>query len=646
MSESKCANKLFARLRPLSVAVAAALMVGVAVPEDSEAKLIFYKYTPIADTGALFFTVVGHTPSINNSGRVAWTGTLAGNHVEGMFTRLGTGGISTLADNGDHFYVTFGPPSMNAQDKVVFGSHQSSGGQRQVLLLGSGNSATPIITSDDHDKVSLFNSRMNDLGTVVFGARDHIGRNAIFRRKSNGSLAPLMFTGGFLTSIDRTPSINNPGTTVFTATTLDGQRGIFKIAEGGSLNAVINDAGPFAGFSFTDVNDSEQVAFIGTLDDGVKGVFRFNPSTNSTISSTTRIVDTTGPYSGSFGGFSINNKGVVAYQGTLDTQAMQIATGPNSLFAGRIVGTGDALFGRTVSQVFMGPEGLNDVGQLVVKIGFSNNTSMIARLDPFLSPIFDNVLQVNALQLSTVSGADEPPSEGTVIATKNFATLQESIALSFDARFLAPGADLTVSLNGKPVQVIASGNIGARTAVKLKIDLRAYSNGSGNYDLGLEFGGRSGSTVQIEKVVVRDGLATHEEKEGLPDWKLIEKGGSAVVADATRFPIPIDVAPGKTTVVAGRPIPVAIISTTEVDASEIDTSSVRFVGTAVANEKSPAAARCSKSDVNGDRVADLYCEVIGPSLTATRGELKFTLEAETTSGLPVMGSDTVATLSR
>jgi hypothetical protein len=175
MSESQRAQRFSApRWRPLAIAAAAAV-VGVGMPQVSDAKFIFYKYTAVADTGALFFTTVGFTPSINNSGRVAWNGTLAGG-VEGMFTRLGSGGISTLADTGDGTFIGFGPPSMNSSDRVVFSSAYKRGDQRQVFLLGSGNSSAPIITSDDHDKVTLFNARMNDLGTVAFGARDHIDR--------------------------------------------------------------------------------------------------------------------------------------------------------------------------------------------------------------------------------------------------------------------------------------------------------------------------------------------------------------------------------------------------------------------------------------------------------------------------------------
>jgi hypothetical protein len=637
-------KKSFPRARPLAMGVAAALTACVGFPQVSDAKLVFYEYTPVADTGGLFFVGVGLTPSINNSGRVAWTGTLAGNFVEGMFTRLGSGGINTLADTGDGTYFVFGPPSMNAFDKVVFSSAFTNGSERQVLLLGSGNSATPIITADDHDKVRLFNSRINDLGTVVFGAQDHIGRDAIFRRKSNGSLTPLVFSTGSLTTIGTTPAINNPGTTVFTGQMSTGPRGIFKIAEGGSINTVINDNGQFAGFSFVDVNDSEQVAFVGSLDTGVRGVFRFNPSTNTTVSSTTTIADSSGVFSGLFGGFSINNSGVVGFQAQLDNTTQQISTGPNT-FAGRIIGTGDTLFGRTVSHVFMGPEGLNDVGQMVIRIGFSNGTSMIARLDPKRSPIFDHVLELSSLQLSTVSAADKPPSSAGVFATKTFASLQESMTLSFDARFLAPGADLTITLNGKPAHVISNGNLGAKTGVKLKLDLRAYSNGTGNYDVGFEFSGKTGSTVQIERVVLRDGVNTYEEKEGLPDWKIVEQGGSAVVADTTRFPVPVDVAPGKTTVIAGSPVPVAILSTAELDATQIDASTVRFVGAAVANGKPPSAPKCAKKDMNGDRVADLYCEVASPSLVASRVPVTLVLEAETTGALALTGNDSV-TLTR
>jgi hypothetical protein len=100
------------RIRWLATAAMLVLGVGIARSADASA-FFFYRFTPIADSqGGFPYEALFGFPAINGSGRVAFNARLTGG-VEGVFTRLGQGGINTLADSGE-FNFGFGiSPSIN-----------------------------------------------------------------------------------------------------------------------------------------------------------------------------------------------------------------------------------------------------------------------------------------------------------------------------------------------------------------------------------------------------------------------------------------------------------------------------------------------------------------------------------------------------
>src|SRR5690349_7726523 len=111
---------------------------------SSASPFFFYKFTKIADTQPGFpYTTLTPFPSINGSGRIAFTGTLTGG-VEGAFTRLGTGGVNVLADSGVTPYSVFGlDTSINSLNRVAFSAlKHGDDGFIDTILRGEGNSAT------------------------------------------------------------------------------------------------------------------------------------------------------------------------------------------------------------------------------------------------------------------------------------------------------------------------------------------------------------------------------------------------------------------------------------------------------------------------------------------------------------------------
>jgi len=135
--------------------VAAVLLVfGFAIPRVADASgFFFYKWTLIADSqGGFPYQALFGSPAINGSGRIAFNARLTGG-IEGVFTRLEPAGPNTLADTGStDFNLGFGiSPSINSLNTVLFvGLKQGSDGVIETFLRGSGNSATPLVTSSNN----------------------------------------------------------------------------------------------------------------------------------------------------------------------------------------------------------------------------------------------------------------------------------------------------------------------------------------------------------------------------------------------------------------------------------------------------------------------------------------------------------------
>jgi hypothetical protein len=72
----------------------------------------------------------------------------------------------------------------------------------------------------------------------------------------------------------------------------------------------------------------------------------------------------------------INDAGLVAFRATLDAGGAGIFTGPDAV-NDRVIGTGDALFGSTVTDVFFA-RGLNEDGSLAFAYTLANGRQGVA----------------------------------------------------------------------------------------------------------------------------------------------------------------------------------------------------------------------------------------------------------------------------
>src|SRR5882672_3456402 len=385
--------------RAFAAGVLFLLCLGIAGKGAAASPFFFYTFTPIADTlGGFPYESVSGFPAMNSSGRIAFRARLTGG-VEGMFTRLGNGGVDALADTSStEFNFGFGiTPSINSLNTVLFvGLKQAPDRVVEVFLRGSGNSATPLVSSSDN--LSNFcGTQINIEETAAFRADRADGHHVIFAQGAGpltGVVRNIAEEGSEFSALGCSPSIGFDGTVAFTATR-DGRHGIFTRAKNGTLTRILDDGGPFAAFGALALNQQGGIAFQGVRLGFGLGLFRIK---NGAF---VKVTDYNLGGAGAPAGFSINESGQVAFEYSFGANGSSVHLGPNSLF-GRLIGTGNVMFGRRVAFAHIDRDALNSTGQIAVWIIFDNGTEMIARGDPVRFP--DTVLATGAVLVTTGAG--------------------------------------------------------------------------------------------------------------------------------------------------------------------------------------------------------------------------------------------------
>jgi len=622
--------------RPFAAGALFLLCLGIAGNADAS-PFFFYKFTPIADTlGGFPYENVSGFPAMNSSGRIAFRARLTGG-VEGMFTRLGSGGVNTLADTGStEFNFGFGiAPSINSLNTVLFvGLKQTPDRVVEVFLRGSGNSATPLVSSSDN--LSNFcGTQINIEGTAAFRADRADGHRVILAQGAGpltGVVRNIAEEGSEFSSLGCSPSIGFDGSVAFTATR-NGRRAIFTRAKNGTLTQILDDGGPFAAFGALALNQQGGIAFQAVRQGFGLGLFRIK---NGAF---VKVTDYNVGGAGAPAGFSINESGQVAFEFSFGANGSSVHLGPNSLF-GRLIGTGSVLFGRTVMFAHIDRDALNSTGQIAVWIIFTNGTEMIARGDPVRFP--DTVLATGALQVAT--GAGRSVSVDTPIVTPPVHAI-----LSFDVAFLTADGELSVKLGDKVLKSIAASDPGVRRRVSIPVDMRGIAKEPRPGHVGsLQFvlAGKPGASAQIADVVIPGLLADRMESSALSRWHVdTSGGGSAAVVSTARLPVKIRLSQAEDRNVSkseANVVTVAVLSAKDFDApADIERSSLRLAGSPVRKTRDKEGKEqltCDARDVNNDKIKDLVCEVEVARIRPSKREETLRLEAMTQFGWGIAGS--------
>ncbi len=317
-----------------------------------------YAFTKIADTtGPL--TDIGATPTINNSGTVAF-GASSETSPDGAIY-VGNGGPLTeiVNTNGQFSNLSFigilaGDIDINDFGEVAFFGELTAGGSG--IFVYSGGSITTIAeTGGTYASFQPYGTSINNAGAVGFAADLQGGGDGVFTGDGT-TVTTIADTTGPFSSIPYSPIINELGRVVFIASLDAGGSGIFT-SDGGPVTTIADTTGPLQSFTAGNyINDSGLVAFRATMDSGEEGVFTGNGGALTTIA------DTTGPFS-VLRDLAANNEGVVAIYAYLDAGGTGVFTGSDPV-ADKVIASGDPLDGSTVSSVQFHGYGINDNGQV------------------------------------------------------------------------------------------------------------------------------------------------------------------------------------------------------------------------------------------------------------------------------------------
>ena len=214
------------------------------------------------------------------------------------------GGVSLMDRFESSRFLFFDSSDLNNSDTLVFGARlvNENTPDRPIFIDGlftrtSDGIISPVVTTNISRypfSSSVFSpASINDSGTVAFGVRpldqfDNVisQQNDITFTNNGGSSTTIADTSGPFKSF-WDPAINNAGTVAFFGTLDTGGSGIFTGADP-ITNKVITLGDSLFGskvvsldFSTKGLNNSGQLAFLATFEDGTSGIFRANPESIS-----------------------------------------------------------------------------------------------------------------------------------------------------------------------------------------------------------------------------------------------------------------------------------------------------------------------------------------------------------------------------
>lgn len=326
------------------------LAVGLAVQfSPNSAWAGQYNFTRIADTSGEF-SEFGFF-AINDSGTVAFQATLAGaSEGGGIYTGSG-GAITTIADGNDFLPHVFGQfPAINNSGTVAFIAQPYNGGSG--IYTGDGGAISTAVFTDG-PFLLLYEPSINDSGTVAFRGMLDNGARGIY--SASGSVTTTIADDGAeFQSFGSYVSINGLGVVAFQASPDMGVTRIYT-GSGGATTTIVESGGLFSSLNANaapSINDSGTVAFLGELTGGGQAIY------SGSGGSLTLIADTFGAYS-ALGAPIINNSGSVFFGVLTNAGALEFYVD-----SARVIGTGDALDGSTVTNLNYFGDVLSNTGSV------------------------------------------------------------------------------------------------------------------------------------------------------------------------------------------------------------------------------------------------------------------------------------------
>ena len=362
------------RWRGAALAVGVGLLAATSWPAG--AGPVAYDYSLIADTnmpGFLDFS----TPSVGDDGSVGFYAYLGGGGK--AIYRGTTAGTTLVTTQGLTALQT--RTAVDAAGRVIY-SYSSPGS------IWRGTSTADAALVVDGSVGSLFNgvfganvSAAN--GAVYFTGGRRIaagGGSGVFSKADDGTITTFSLSTSPIHGTPAAVAANDSGQVVFLAQRDGGGQGLYRVVNGVLTELVAAATSQFSLLGAPNIDDNGVVTFFSYLDGGglANGMYRIENGVLSTIA------DSTGPFA-FFGGPTAVNDDEIAFFANMDAGWTGIFTGGDPV-NDLVIRTGDMLFGRTISQLSVWENGLNERGQLAFRAGFTDGSSAIVLATPPAPP--------------------------------------------------------------------------------------------------------------------------------------------------------------------------------------------------------------------------------------------------------------------
>ena len=378
--------KLF-RVVSAGAVVALSALAGVA-PARAATITDNYTFTRLADTYG------GHDifldASINNAGQIVYRTNLdAGG--SGVY-RYSGGVTSTVLQSGaSQPFSSVGPVTINGSGAIAFTGTLASNGSRGVFRQSAGGAAiTPLYTAPANYS-SFDRSHITDAGAgaVVFQANTNAPVTyGVFRGDGSAAATPVTGAGNVQVSANDIAA-SSGGTAVFLGT--EQVNGVLTLGvytgDGSAPPArVLDSTGPYEIFSNPAMSTNGTVLVSAGPDGGLS-----NPDAPAHLvriapGGAAEVIATTESLFDGFGIYAVNAAGNFATYSALDTPSTYgVFAGPDPL-RDKVLMTGDELFGETITLARISKQGLNDHGQIVIRAQTPSGEEMLVLATPVPEP--------------------------------------------------------------------------------------------------------------------------------------------------------------------------------------------------------------------------------------------------------------------
>jgi hypothetical protein len=320
-----------------------------------------YTFTEIADESVVGGTINNPGPSINNLGQVAFA------TLSGVFLSNNVGLSKLASASGDVIIHDFAAVNDYGQVAFKVSLRSTEAGHsvyNDAIWRAEQGGVTEIANSRSIPFFSLADNSLsiNKNGTITFEA---FGLAAEAILAGNGNTLDTVFTdNSALNDLGRITSINDAGMVAFQF-----------------------DTGAYESIYVSYLGNTRSVAtsiyaiFLGKINN--IGAVAYNPFNGGVVvtGGTTIGSEAFRSFQVPNDGPSVNDKGDVAFWASLLSGGQGIFIGADPV-ANKVIATGDALFGSTVTNVAFSRGGLNNSGEIAFGVSLADHRHLIVRATP------------------------------------------------------------------------------------------------------------------------------------------------------------------------------------------------------------------------------------------------------------------------